>query len=214
MALFDVADCLAHIRRICRIPDVTEYPADADLYAYLRDGENRVKHEFGAVAPAVLIGAPTLLTSTDGGYTYPFGTDAGTNAIAPIGHLRVYASKAHIPFEPLQANTEYVFEGTKIRMVQNSPRTFADGPYAQWIIPTYTIDGSSNAMTLPVQLRLLAVYAACSSYAISGGALDNTPYEALYAGEFSRQVATAQLNGVAGTVQYPRALARATARMY
>lgn len=204
MATFDVADCVAHIRRYCRIPDVTEYPSADDLYTFLRDAENRVKHELGSVAPEVLYNAPTLLTSADGGYTYTFGTDSGSNAIAPIGHVRLFASKQHIPFEPLESGIEYVWEGTKVRMVQNAPRTFADGPYAQWIAPTLVIDGSSNTMTLPVQLRMLAVHDACQRYAMSGGVLDPTPYEKAYTEEFSRQMTTAQINRTAGQIAYPR----------
>lgn len=206
MAVLDVADALTVIKRLCRIPDVTEYPASADLYDFLRDGENRVKHDLGAVVPEILYNAPTLLTSADGGYTYPFGTDGGSNAVAPIGLVRVYPSKAHIPFEPLVANVEYVFEGTRIRMTQNVPVTYSDGPYAQWIAPTLAIDGSSNAFTLPVQLRMAAIHDACVRYARSGNIQDASQYEANYQEEIQRQIATAQLNRVGGKIAYPRPL--------
>lgn len=204
MATLDVADALTILKRLCRVPDVTEYPAAADWYDFLRDGENRVKHELGAIVPEVLYNAPTLLTSADGGYTYTFGTDGGSNAIAPIGHVRVYPNRESIPFAPLMSGREYVFEGTRIRMTEYTPQTYASGPYAQWIAPTLVIDGSTNAFTLPVQLRMLAIHDACRRYADSGGVQDATPYERAYQEEFARQMATAQINRVSGQIAYPR----------
>ena len=208
MASFDTADCLVQIRRQCRIQDVTEYPADADLYAFLRDGENRVKHEVGSMCPEILRGAPVLMTSADGGYTYTFGVDGESNAIAPIGHVSIYPSRSQIPFEPLISGVEYVFEGTKIRFTEYTPRTFGDGPYAQFITPTLVIAATTTLVTLPVQLRLLAVHDACIRYAQSGAVLDSTPYEAAYESEFQRQISTAQLNRSAGAMRYPRETTR------
>lgn len=206
MAVLDVSDALTVLRRITRTQDVTEYPAAADWYDFLRDGENRAKHDLGAIVPEVLYNAPTLLTSADGGITYTFGTDAGSNAIAPIGHVRVFPSKACHPFAPLVSGVEYVFEGTKIRMVENTPVTWADGPYAQWIAPTLQIDGASNTFTLPVQLRMMAIYDAARRYAESGAVQDASPYERLYQEEFARQMTTASVSRNAGQIHYPRPL--------
>ena len=204
MASLDVADCITEIKRICRIPDVTEYPASSDYYAMLRNAENRVKRDAGMLCPNALWGSPTLLTSADGGYTYTFGTDGGSNAIEPIGQVAIYRNKANIPFYPMVSNEEYVYESGKIRMTENVPRTFGDGPYAQFITPTYVIDGSSNTMTLPYQWRMCAVYDACAQYALSGGVLDPSPYQGLYAEELQRNVASARMNSTAGVIRFPR----------
>lgn len=209
MAELDVAAAITHAKRILRLPDVSEYPADADFYAYFRDAENRVKHDIGMAVPNLLWGAPTLMTSTDSGYTYGFGTDAGSNAILPLGHVAVYPDKASIPFYPLESGIDFVFEGTKIRFTQYSPQTFSDGPYAQFITPTYVIDGSSNAFTLPFQLRMLAIYDACVKVASSGAVQDDARYERMYQDELARHVTNGQISRGAGQIsRMPRGAVR------
>lgn len=178
---FDTADLVARFRRLTRESTSAEFPQAADIYAFLTEGENRVKADIAARFPALLLCNPTALATTDS-ISYTFGTDADGNNVVPLGHVIVYAQPSDVPHYPLMTGAEFVWQGDRIRMPDNAPRTFpTGGPVAQWVAPTLLID-ASNAPTLkPVQARTLVVYDAAVRYAnaIKSDA-DATRYENLY----------------------------------
>ena len=127
----------------------------------------------------MMYGAPTLLSTSDSGATYTFGTD-----VSPIGHIELRESKtgAMIPPASEWDNTTqgYLFEAEKIRWPGQKTRTFADGPYCRYITMPGVLDGSTAPTLKPVYARELIVYdAAVRCAAIVG--IDPTPYESMFA---------------------------------
>lgn len=179
MAYLDTADLVARCNRLARIPTNASFPVASDWYDFLTQAENEVKTELASILPNVLVGAPVLMATADGGYTYTFGTDADANLLYPIGSCAVYPSQNDIPTNPLVPGVDYLMEGERIRWLNNQQRTFSNGPYARFVAPTFTINASTEP-TLPPLARLLLVYKAVAIYAASGGQQDPTPYLMLY----------------------------------
>jgi hypothetical protein len=194
MAQWDATDLLARCRREARVPTTTEFPATADWYAWLTEAENRVKTDLAPVCPEALIGAPTAMITTDGGYTYTFAADADTNSITPIGHVGIFRNKADIPFYPLTAGVHFEMEGWRIRGVQNRPvpPSSDGGLWARYITPTLKIDGSTAPTILPVQMRQLLVDDAVKRFYKAGGLRDWTPAEDDYQTHLTNWITTLQ----------------------
>lgn len=193
MAQWDSADCLARCRRESRTPTTTEFPATADWYAWLTEAENRVKTDIAPVCPEALYGAPTAMTTGDGGLTYTFAQDADSNYITPIGHVEIYRQRSDMPFYPMRAGVMFMMEGWRIRMPFNTAQTFPDGgPWARYITPTLKIDGSTAPTILPVEMRQLLVDDAVKRYYKAGGVRDWTPAEDDYQTHLKNWVTTLQ----------------------
>ena len=161
--------CLAALRRYIREPSATtgSWPQDADLYAMLTDAENAVKQDLAPRIPHVLL-QQTQLTSSDGGYTYTFGTDSEGNRVYPLGQVEVFSTPSDVPHYPLRPYEDFVPEGNQIRMPGNSPRTFpSNGPVARFVPMTLKIDGSTNPTLMPMQARELIVIEAARRYGIA-----------------------------------------------
>lgn len=176
MATWDAADLLARCQRLTRVPASTNFPTSTDWYAWMTDAQLAIKNDLAVEVPDAMMGAPTLMSSADGGYTYTFGTDAQSNAIFPIGKVQIYQSLASIPTSPYVPGQDYLMEGTQIRWTNNQKMP---APYGRWVTPPLVIDGSTQP-TIPLQARMLIVYFACATYAASGGQQDPTPYLNLY----------------------------------
>lgn len=175
MALLDSAALLAACKLHARVPSTTAFPTDAQWYTFLTEAENEIKLMIASQFPNALLGAPVLMTSSDSGYTYTFGVDAGTNAIHPLGAAQIFESLSSIPRNPMVPGRDFLMEPAKIRWLNNQARTFTAGPYARFVTPTYLIDGSTQP-TLPLFTRMLMVWNACAKYASAGGQQDPTPY--------------------------------------
>ena len=75
------------------------------------------------------------------------------------------------------ASADYTREGTKkIRMSQGRARTFADGPYARYIVKPGTIDATAQPTIQPADLRVVLPWKAAELWASSGNQYDPTPY--------------------------------------
>jgi hypothetical protein len=134
---------------------------------------------YGQVAvhcPYVLFGAPTTMVTADGGVTYTFPSDTEPLAV------EVYASATGPELKASSfgdGDGDYVWEGSRIRMVTNTARTFTNGPIARWVAPPTTIDGSTAPTLKPARARVLAVYRACALWASAGGLRDPAPFYTL-----------------------------------
>lgn len=106
----------------------------------LSEAQDHLIQKLGLYSPEAIWTVPTLLTSSDSGYTYGFGTDTDSAAIFAFGHFLVFENKNSMPGYPLTVGVDYTIEGTVIRIPNNVPRTFADGPYAQYAAPSNVID--------------------------------------------------------------------------
>lgn len=175
---YDSADLLARCKRKARRPATDESYGTADWYSDLTEAQADAIAWLVTRAPDAQYGAPVLLTSTDGGATYGFGTDGDGEAEFPIGHCEIYASKRHIPDEPLEPMVDFVLEGTKIRIPADSTRAFADGPYARFVLLPRKIDASNQPTLRPKTARMACVYGAVKRWASRpGSGADPTYWE-------------------------------------
>lgn len=206
MAEFDTADLLTRCKRMSRVPVTTEFAADTDWYAWLGEAENRVKGDLAPIVPKALIGAPTALTTADSGLTYTFGTDSDGNNILPIGNVEVYRNLADIPWAPLTPGVDFLFEGERIRGMNNQPVYGSGGTlYARFITPTLKINASTAPTLEPVQMRELLVYDAVRRYYEAGGLRDIQSAEDRYQSGLMKWIATLQ-------TQYSQQMSRAALR--
>ena len=174
MATFDSADLLARCRRLAARPTTDTSTLDTDWYALLTEAQATWVNTFAAQAPWVLMVPPTLLTSTDGGITYPF-----PGCVMPLA-VELYdaldTGRILKPSSYFDPNGDYVWEGDHIRFPQGQAQSFANGPYARYVNPPDLLDASHQPSLVPPHARLLLVYRAVGEWAERGGFRDPAPY--------------------------------------
>lgn len=145
----------------------------------LADGQEGVYTDHAPRASHVFVGVPTLLTSSDGGVTYPL-------AEWPMGHMEVYAVESGgrelrgSSYGDLSGG--FVFEGNKLRMPGNRPRTFASGPYARYSGYPQRLSASQEPTLMPYPARELILYKALVLAAdVPGSGLDPAKWVQRYA---------------------------------
>jgi hypothetical protein len=174
------AELLADCRFLARRPTLDNEMDPTDWYRLLTIAQRHYYNLFGAHFPGLLYGAPVKLTTSDDGETYDF-VDAQSNAITPIGAVEIRASRnGHLltPGPEFDAATDFVIEGTKIRIPNGKTRTFADGPYARYIAPPSDIAENVEPSLVPDFARDVLPPRACAIWATRGGSRDPTPYMA------------------------------------
>lgn len=179
MATWDTADLISRFRYIIGRPDTDEALSTDRAYALLSEAQDRVMEDMATHVPWLNYGAPELMTSSDGGYTYTTAYDA-------LGHMEIYP---RLNAQPLSCGAfwdtskDYCLDGPRtIRMTGNRQRTFSAGPYARYVradIPV--LSASQNPILEPDRARMLIVYRAAATWAERGGMKDPEPYERLYA---------------------------------
>lgn len=169
MSQYDSADLLARLRRDVREPTTADFPATADLYAWLAQGQIDVFQRLAMAVPDAVIGAPTQMTTADSGQTYTFGTDsaAPTNytAIFPVGHVRIFGVLSDLPDNAWVEGVDYAMEGDRIRRLPADQPYTGAAPYYQGIALPLTLDGSVAPTLEPVAARELIVDFAAIRYA-------------------------------------------------
>jgi hypothetical protein len=182
MALYDSADLLRRCADYFNRPTDDEKFGTTFWYDRLTEAQAFVYGRVAAHCPQLLIGAPTLLTSSDGGVTYPFGTDTNGYAMTPL-YVEVYA---RVNGRELLATTydgpgDFVIEATQIRMPNNRARALTSGPYARYIAPPGAISASSEPTFTPAMDRMLLVWKALELACTVEGARDPMPYASQFA---------------------------------
>ncbi len=184
MALYDAADLLARTQRLLSRPTADESLGSTELYAFLGEAQQRVTGLIATHCPEAMYGAPTLMTTSDSGVTYTFGSDAATGGnISPIGHIEIRSSPTGPMIPPGSdwdtTTLSYLFESDKIRFPGQKSRTFADGPYARFVTMPGLLN-ASNAPTLkPIFARELLVFDAAERAAVRLGT-DPSMYGAMF----------------------------------
>ena len=165
--------------------DTDESISDATKYILLEQAQKHVYGVFAVHVPEVLYGAPAKLTTADSGLTYTF-----PNSDFPSGNVEIRASRNGALLIPTTdwGDGDYVWEGNLIRTPNGKTRTYADGPYARYVVPAGTLD-ASNAPTLsPAKARILILYYALYMWAERGAGMnqvDPNRYLGLYQSELS-----------------------------
>lgn len=173
MADYDSSDLLLRLKRTLAIEENAADADDTKLYVLLSDAQREVMQKLAALAPWSQYGAPELLTTADGGYTYTF-------AFYPLGHTEIRESRTGAVLVPVTEWSNaygYVREGQTIRFPNNTARTFAAGPYARYVRRPTSISASVEPVLKPDWARQAIVYKAAAEYCYQGGGMDPTPYE-------------------------------------
>lgn len=178
MASYDSVDLLARLRLQIRRPTADESLTDVQAYQLLTDAQQFAFEDITVRAPFANMNAPTLMTSSDSGRTYVFGTDTNGDAISPLGHVQLYRNLACVPDSPLVEGQDYLNEGTKVRSPNNR---VMPAPYWQGVLPPTPISASSAPTLVPAASRVMLVYKAAALYASLGDLRDATKYETMYA---------------------------------
>lgn len=176
MATWDSADLLARCKRDSGVPSTTEFPADTDWFAWMTEAQVEYYRIFASIVPWMLIEAPTIMSTADGGKTYTFASD-----ITPLA-VHIYETlngRLLLPGAYWDSGADYHWEGNKIRMTRDQTRTFASGPYAQYVTAPSTISDSVEPTLVPADARQLLVYRTLVKWATRGGYRDPRPFQAM-----------------------------------
>ena len=148
---------------------------DADWYAFLTEAQDEVVTMIATYEPNAVCGAPTQLTTADGGLTYTFPS---ASTAPPLVLVELTNGQGGSPVVFGGYGTDYgefTWEGNTVRAARATARTFADGLWGRWVTVGASIDGSTQP-TLPLQYRKLLVPLAVEKYATRGGYRDPEPY--------------------------------------
>lgn len=124
---------------------------------------------------ATLTGAEMLTLTPDPAYVLTFGTDADGNNLYPVGAVQLWQTLNDQPDWPLQEGVDFICEGNKIRMADNTPWPYPTMPYYQCLVLPLTLSATVSPTLRPVQARQLIVDLACQKYGEDTG--DGAMYE-------------------------------------
>jgi hypothetical protein len=195
--LWTSTDLLARFRRYFHTASTPDFPGDTDVYAFLSEGENDAKRRVLMCCPWLMLQAPTLMTTSDGGLTFTFGNDSDGNPIQPFGAYALYRQTTDVPDFSLSKGIDYIDEGNRIRMPNANAAAVqwpGGAPYYYGNVPTVQINGGGSAepTLYPPDRRIATVWYACMMAAVATGQ-DIDRYEAMYETVIADWIAGAQL---------------------
>src|SRR5579872_4021952 len=175
--LYSSTDLLQRVKFKAQRPSSDTSMQDSDWYSLLLEAEIYWMTRIASVCPEALYGPPTMMTSTDGGYTYYFGFDANGNPIFPIGDVELRQTQAGRPWQPgvdWDQSADFIRNGAYIRFPGQRQRIYQNGPWARFITLPTMLDGSGNnePVLLPIQARSLMVWRALILWARRAGTKD------------------------------------------
>lgn len=181
--LWSSPDLLRRLKQHARRPATDTSVTDDMWFDWMTEAQGPVFNDLFSRFPAVQWSQATLLTTTDGGYTYQFPTDAGGDPSYPMGFAEVFPTLASIPDSPLVYGEDYEVEGYLLRIPGRRRRTFTAGPYARYVSrPDVAITATVNPLLFPKESRMLLVWKALESWAARpGSGADPTYYTQQYA---------------------------------
>lgn len=165
MATYDSAYLLAQFDRYAGRP-ATDAITPTTKYQWLAEAQNQIIADIASRAPEVLYGAPVLMTSSDGGFTFDFGTDANGYPLFPFGKVGIYTDLNAIPSISWNEGLDYLGEGTRIRIPNN--RTYAGALYWRGITPPADLSATTQPALLPEAARELITITAVKNFAQAG----------------------------------------------
>ncbi len=174
MAELDAVDLRAKLVSALDLGTTTSV-TDARLYELLSNAQRRVVGILASHVPDVNT-AHGQLTSSDAGATYVLSA-------FPMGHLELRDGRngpVLVPCTDWDDVTDgYLLEGLTIRFPNNRSRTFTNGLWAKYTATPSAISAISAPTMKPEHGRMAIVYSAAEEFALSGGAVDSAPYQAL-----------------------------------
>jgi len=188
------AYCLAFVKAQAGRPAIDLEMTDDDWYLLLSVAQEHWYQQIAAINADTLRGPPWKLVTEDEGVTYQFPDYVynTVDMVMPIGPMEVYRdSRLRTPIvvgHELNPEAEFTFEGQIVttqagrreggvlRSVNRTARTYADGPYARYIVPTRPITATREPILLPEAARILICWHALTLWAKKGGRRDPGPF--------------------------------------
>lgn len=161
---WDSADLLRRFNALAGRPPA-DAVTDAQKYGYLADAQDFVLTQIEGIVPRVLYGPPVQLVTADGGYTFTFGLDGDGYALFPSGKAGIFPSLDAIPSYPWVPGVDYLDEGTRIRMPNQT--AWQGRLYWYGITPPQEISATVQPMLQPPASRILIVIEAVRQFAES-----------------------------------------------
>jgi hypothetical protein len=183
MGLYTSADLVQRCQDEAQLPVDDEAMSPTKWYRLLTEAQTLWFPQVAAHLAHVMLGAPELLTSDDGGVTYTFGLDDDGRPVVPMA-VRVFRREQDA-YEPegasawgLTTGVDYLMLGDRLEFRLSGTRpSFPDGgPWVRYIAPPGEIDASHEPTLLPVEARQILVYAAVESWATQGDLRDATTW--------------------------------------
>jgi hypothetical protein len=173
---YDSADLVRRCKRYASRPEVDPQFPDDDWYGWLTEGQSDLLADIARYVPHVLKQQATKLVTRDGGYTYEFGLTSAGERIVPIGHAEIWqrqpGSAMLYPGSDSGMIGDFILEVDRIRMPNNQPRLFDDGPWARWVGPAPAITDTQQPVLQPRDARMILVWDALARWADVGARRD------------------------------------------
>lgn len=168
---FGRVDLLRRFKDEAGLAEASELDATSDIYPLLSDGQLETTRELAARCYKSLYGAPSAMTSTDGGYTWYFGASPvdATKKLLPLGWVQIsprLSSFIGDGFNGWVEGVDYLGEGDRIRIPGN--RTYSGTLYARFVPTPPPITASVDAILRPPEINILTVYKAVEQWAGQG----------------------------------------------
>lgn len=168
---FSSADLLRRFKNEAGLADASELSDADDIYPLLSDGQLIVTRELAARAYKAFYQAPTAMTSTDGGYTWYYGTSPvdATKKLLPLGWVQISPrANAFVgdAFSGWVEGREYLGEGDHIRIA--GARTYAGTLYARFVPTPPPITALVAPILRPPEVGELTVIKAVEEFAGQG----------------------------------------------
>lgn len=190
MATFASSDLLSRFNMLTGRPASGDSISDADKYVRLSDAQNVVINDAASRIPKAFYshaayGSLPTMTTTDQ-QVFTFGTDLNGDPMFPIGKVRIFQSLSAYPDFPLLEGVDYIWEGSQIRMPNNT--TYGGTLWWRGIAPVINITASNQPSVQPPNFRMLIVFEAARRYAQEGGTR-NAELEASMRADYDRMFA-------------------------
>jgi len=141
--------------------------ADETKYVWLSEAQNEVVADIAARMPEVLYTPSAIpMTTTDGGRTFSYGTDADGNPIFPMGKTRIFTQLTAVPEAAWVPGFDYLDLGWRIEIPNN--RTYAGPLYWRGIAPPPDITATSPPVIMPPPARELITFTAVKNFGQAG----------------------------------------------
>lgn len=162
-------DLLARFNQLSGRGSITADSVTPEVkFQFLSDAEAYTIDRLAAIPACAksLFGAPAALTTSDGGYTFSFGTDGNGYALFPLGSAGIYPSLTSIPGGAWMPGIDYLDQGTTIRMPNNVPYTGT--LYWYGVTPRQQMSATVQPVLNPPPIRMLIVRRAVATFAETG----------------------------------------------
>lgn len=172
MGVSTSAELLDFCELMSGLPTENEEMNDAKWYKLLTLAQKEMFRIFASHVPHSQYGAPELLTTSDGGYTYNL-------ANYPWGRVVVRESREGrilYPGAEYDSSVDFTIEGDTIRWVNNEARTFSDGPYARYVAAPGDISAVSEPTLQPLEARIAIAWRALELWCSMGRMRDPAHY--------------------------------------